>query len=230
MFKTIYQSFDSEILSIAIRLFMATLFGGMIGLDRGLKKRPAGLRTFALVCVGSSLAMITNEYLYYQYHYICDPARMAAQVISGIGFLGAGTIIVTGRQQVKGLTTAASLWATASMGIAIGAKFYWGAILSFIAIYIAITVLHIIDNKMYQKSKVMELYIETNTLKCIPKLIQYIRKKGYSISSFEKKEIISIDTEFVILLELNLKQKANHNDVITEIGLIEEINLIEEIR
>ena len=111
---------EFEIVAL-IKLLLATLCGGLVGLEREMKGRPAGLKTFSLVCVGATLAMITNEYIYVTLaHGSGDSARMAAQVISGIGFLGAGTIIVTGQSQVRGLTTAAALWVTASVGIAIG--------------------------------------------------------------------------------------------------------------
>lgn len=108
------QQFNS--VSIILRLVLATFLGALIGLERGSHGQPAGLRTFAIVCLGSCLAMITDEYLVTTYH-TGDPARLAAQVISGIGFLGVGTIIVTGKNYVKGLTTAASLWTTATLDI-----------------------------------------------------------------------------------------------------------------
>lgn len=99
-------------LSIIIRVFAAITVGGLIGLERGAKNRPAGLRTYMLVCVGACLIMLTNQYIY-QVTGAGDPMRLGAQVVSGIGFLGAGTIIVTKHNQIKGLTTAAGLWASA---------------------------------------------------------------------------------------------------------------------
>ena len=105
-------------LAIGLRIFSAVLLGGLMGLERGLKNRPAGMRTYMLVCVGACLIMLTNQYIFQMFG-SGDPVRMGAQVISGIGFLGAGTIIVTRRNQIKGLTTAAGLlalpWASASM-------------------------------------------------------------------------------------------------------------------
>ena len=92
-------------IAIAIRIAVAVILGGIIGLERGLKNRPAGLRTYMLVCVGACLIMVTNQYIY-QVFGTGDPVRMGAQVVSGIGFLGAGTIVVTKRNQIKGLTTA----------------------------------------------------------------------------------------------------------------------------
>ena len=101
-------------LSVALRIFVAFLLGGALGLERGLKQRPAGLHTHMLVCVGACMIMLTNQYIY-QVFDTGDPVRMGAQVVSGIGFLGAGTIMVTKHSQIRGLTTAAGLWATAAV-------------------------------------------------------------------------------------------------------------------
>ena len=110
-------------LAVALRILAAVIIGGFVGLERGMKNRPAGLRTYMLVCVGSCLIMLTNQYIY-QCYGTGDPVRMGAQVVSGIGFLGAGTIVVTRRNQIKGLTTAAGLWTAAGVGLALGIGFY----------------------------------------------------------------------------------------------------------
>lgn len=125
-----------------LRLFMAMVIGGIIGFEREIGNRPAGFRTHTLVCVGSTLVMLTSEYLFKEYSGIVnlDPARLGAQVISGIGFLGAGTILKLG-PRVRGLTTAASLWVVACLGLAIGAGFYWGAIVATIFVYITLILL-----------------------------------------------------------------------------------------
>src|SRR5690606_7604274 len=92
-------------ISTAFRILLAMIMGGILGLEREFKNRPAGFRTYMLVCIGSTMVMITNQYIYQTFEtFDVDPARMGAQVISGIGFLGAGTIIVTRRNQIKGLT------------------------------------------------------------------------------------------------------------------------------
>ena len=120
-------------LAVALRVFSAVIIGGLLGLERGMKNRPAGLRTYMLVCVGSCMIMLTNQYIFQVYE-TGDPVRMGAQVVSGIGFLGAGTIVVTRRNQIKGLTTAAGLWATAGLGLAIGIGFYEAALTGAVAI------------------------------------------------------------------------------------------------
>ena len=117
---------EMNIVSTCARLGLALLLGGILGVERGRKRRPAGLRTYMIVCMASALVMMTGEYLFTTLN-TGDPARMGAQVISGIGFLGAGTIIITSKQ-VKGLTTAAGLWASACLGLAVGAGYYAGAI------------------------------------------------------------------------------------------------------
>ena len=116
--------------SIILRLTLATICGGVLGAERGRKRRPAGLRTHILVCIGAAMVMITSQYMTDILRISTDASRMGAQVISGIGFLGAGTIMVVGKNEVKGLTTAAGLWACACMGLAIGIGFYEGAIIS----------------------------------------------------------------------------------------------------
>jgi putative Mg2+ transporter-C (MgtC) family protein len=123
------------IYEIIFKLALAGILGGLIGLERESLSRPAGLRTYTLVCVGSALAMIVSIDIYLQYYQTvnADPGRIAAQVISGIGFLGAGTIMREGAS-VQGLTTAAGLWVVACIGLAVGAGLYVPAIATTILI------------------------------------------------------------------------------------------------
>ena len=126
---------ELNIASICLRILLSLIIGGILGLERGKNNRPAGFRTYILVCLGSSIVMMTNQYVY-QIFGASDPTRMGAQVISGIGFLGAGTIMVTGRQQIKGITTAAGMWTSACCGLAIGTGFYEGAIVGGIIVFL----------------------------------------------------------------------------------------------
>ena len=109
--------------AVAIRLVIATIFGGLVGWERIIKHHSAGIKTHALVCLGSAAATSLNIYLALLPELSADVSRIPAGVVSGIGFLGAGTILVTGRQQIKGLSTAATLWVTSCMGMAIGAGY-----------------------------------------------------------------------------------------------------------
>lgn len=145
----------NNIVAIAFKIVLAMIAGGILGLEREFKNRPAGLRTFMLVSVGSTLVMLTNQYVCDTYsHLNIDPTRMGAQVISGIGFLGVGTIIVTRRNHVKGLTTAAGLWASACIGLAIGIGFYSGAIITCIGVLLTMRGMNNIDNIILSKESI----------------------------------------------------------------------------
>jgi len=158
--KDIYETLvELNIWSVCFRILLALIFGGCIGLERGYHGRAAGLRTHILVCLGATLAAMTGVYEVGVLGFAADPMRVAAQVISGIGFLGVGTIIVRNRSQVTGLTTAAGLWATGSIGIAIGIGFYIAAFLAFLIVFITITVLIHLEKKS-KKSDTNYCYVE----------------------------------------------------------------------
>lgn len=137
---------------VIVRLILSALLSGFIGVERQLHRRAAGLRTHILVCVGSTLIMLTSVYIFDIYKEIApvDPARIAAGVITGIGFLGAGTIIRYG-EEIRGLTTAASLWVVAAVGLAVGCGFYSAAIATTILVLMALLLLRRLENKILGK-------------------------------------------------------------------------------
>ncbi len=148
-----------EIANVLFRLFLAALCGAVIGSDRVVKGRPAGIKTHALVALGACVAMITGEFIVVQYGSSQDVARLAAQVISGIGFLGAGTIMVTGQQQVLGLTTAAGLWFAGTLGISVGGGYYEivaGAMLVWVFIFFALARL---DTSLSKRNLEFKIYL-----------------------------------------------------------------------
>ena len=128
---------EISILSVAVRMCLAVICGGIIGMEREYKRRPAGFRTHILICLGAAMTTMTSQFLYLYMHYFTDMARLGAQVVAGMGFIGAGTIIVTRRQRVKGLTTAAGLWTAAIVGLSLGGGFYEGGIFATILILLA---------------------------------------------------------------------------------------------
>lgn len=215
--------------SIMLRLLMAVLCGGIIGFERGRAGRPAGLRTHILVCLGSTLAILTNQYVFEVYG-VSDPTRLGAQVISGIGFLGAGTIIVTGRHQVKGLTTAAGLWATACMGLAIGIGFYKAAIFGCLLIFFSTVVLHRLDNFMLSKSKVLDIYIEFDKSASITAVLDTMKTSMVHIDAIEMvKPSYDTNASVAAIMTLRLKEKRIRLDVVAKICAIEGVNFAEEI-
>ena len=131
--------------SVAFRLILSTLCGGIVGMEREFKRRSAGFRTHILICLGAAMTTLTSEFWLVYMRYYLDAARLGAGVVAGMGFIGAGTIIVTRRQRVKGLTTAAGLWTIAIVGLAIGAGFYEGGLLTAGLILLNILVFLIVE-------------------------------------------------------------------------------------
>lgn len=132
---------DFNIWSVSLRILLSALIGGIIGSERGRHGRAAGLRTHILVSLGATMTTMLGFYVAHELGFNSDPLRMGSQVVSGIGFLGAGTIMVRNRLRVTGLTTAAGLWTTACIGLAIGIGFYLGAILAFLVVVITMSML-----------------------------------------------------------------------------------------
>ena len=191
-------------LEILGRLVLALMLGGIIGFERESENRPAGFRTHILVCMGAALVMITSEYIYRELipGRDVDLTRMGAQVISGIGFLGAGTIIREGFN-VKGLTTAASLWAVSCVGLAVGIGFIEGAVTATILIYITLIVLKKIEKHFSVKRQYKNIFIEieSNT-EIIFKLTDIFSRYQVLIRNIE---YITKETDNNIILKFNVK-------------------------
>ncbi len=221
---------EFNIVSVCVRLALATFLGGLIGIERGAHGQPAGLRTFALVCLGASIAMITDEYLVSVYS-TGDPARLAAQVISGIGFLGVGTIIVTGKNYVKGLTTAASLWTTACLGIAIGSGYIAGSLIAFFFIAIVMTVMTSLSHYVDEHNTKIKLYLEVDREDGIATVYNYVETNGYTVTSIEKQKRQSLQgKDAVLIIVINLNKRCSHAEFINGLNENDSIHYIEEIR
>ena len=152
---------ELNIVTAVVRLFLALLIGGIVGLERGKHGRAAGMRTHILVSIGAALTTMIGFYVRdYLGVTTSDPMRIGAQVISGIGFLGVGTIFIKGRFHITGLTTAAGLWATAAMGLALGAGFYEGALITFVLIFVTVTILHRLEYRITKRYNRFGIYME----------------------------------------------------------------------
>ncbi len=227
--------------SVALRLVLAMLSGGMIGMERGRKRRAAGFRTYMLVCLGAALTVLLSQYeaamlntrwadLAQEIGLRTDVSRFGAQVINGIGFLGAGTIIVTGRQQVKGLTTAAGLWASACMGIAIGAGFYECVAIAFILIFLCIRVLPIIDNFIQDNAMIMHLYVEFESLNQVGSLISKVKSLQVQISDVEiERGREKLSQRHSAVFTIRLHRRQTHTQILSSLSELDWIYLIEEI-
>ncbi len=224
-----------------LRLSVAMFCGGVIGLERGRKRRPAGFRTHMLVCIGAALAMLISQYLSMMvtthWHELVsfegqintDASRLGAQVINGIGFLGAGTIIVTGRQEVKGLTTAAGLWASACMGLAIGAGFVEGAFFGCVLISLTIIVFSRLERVIVSRTRNINLYVEFEHVDDLGKIISVIKAQDIRIFDVDVRKANEKRTTQSGVFSVRLPKRMPHTKIMTVLAGVEGIRTIEEL-
>ena len=216
--------------TIALRMALALLCGGIIGAEREIKRRPAGFRTHILICLGASMTTLTSQYMALELGYFTDLARLGAQVIAGVGFIGAGTIIVTKRQRVKGLTTAAGLWCSAIIGLALGGGFYEGGLMTTVLIMLAELVFSKWEYKLLNSAPEVNLYIEyrgKGTLEQVLKLIHECEIKLLDLEITRKPTAEEKTTCAIFALRLN--KKFSQTYIVEQFAKISGILLVEEM-
>ena len=222
-----------------VRLLLATICGGIIGIERGRKHRPAGFRTHMIVCIGAALTMVLSIYIadlmvnvwkLEESQIKIDLSRLGAQVINGIGFLGAGTIIVTGRQQIKGLTTAAGLWASACMGLAIGAGFYVGALVACLLIIMTVVLLTKLEAFILSRSRNVNMYIEFENLDDVALIVSTFKENDVKVFDVEISKQKSAQNSYPnAIFSLLLPKKKSHDNVLAIIAQLDTVRSIEEL-
>lgn len=212
---------------ICVRILVAIILGGIIGMERGMKNRPAGLRTYMLVSIGACVVMLINQYAY-QVYGVGDPVRLGAQVVSGIGFLGAGTIIVTSHNQIKGLTTAAGLWASACVGLAIGIGLYEVAVVGGLSIYVVLTVLHHWDFAMRSKTQIIDVYLELDQSISLGVFLRNCRDRDIVVSNIQKEHDSGYSDEvFAFIATFKGKQRMKQDELVRSLRKLEGVKYIE---
>ena len=221
---------DMTFWAILARLTLAVVCGGLIGAEREIKRRPAGFRTHILICLGSAITTLTSQYMLFQ-HLFNDIARLGAQVISGIGFVGAGTIIVTRDKRVKGLTTAAGLWAAAIIGLTCGAGYVECAIFATAMVLVAELLLIKIEYRFAGKINDVNLYVEYAHAEVIENILRAIRDKGIKLGGIEINRIAGKDDEhhYCAVITMRANKKQMDEDVIKELNGIEDVLTVEEL-
>ncbi len=212
------MTISNEIIEITIRIILSAILGGIIGIERESVNRPAGFRTHILVALGSTIVMLTNIYLVTIVHTTnVAPGRFGAAVISGIGFLGAGTIIKEG-SSVKGLTTAASLWATACIGVTLGAGMYIVSLLSTFIVFITLELFPKFEEKMF-KYKISSLHIEAKNKAVLENITTILDKHNVTTLSFyiqHDEDKIIVNYKIKYLKKLDFK-KISHDLLLKDI-------------
>jgi putative Mg2+ transporter-C (MgtC) family protein len=190
-------------IELILRLLLATALGGFIGYEREHTNRPAGFRTHILVCVGAALVMMTSQYLAYKFSAdSVDLSRLGAQVISGIGFLGAGTIIRDGFN-VRGLTTAASLWAVSCVGIAVGSGFYAGAVAATVFIFLTLITLKKAERRFSRRNRYRTFIVEADNVNgLVGQVSSYLEGQKVEIKNIQLYKSKDNDQMIKLLVKL----------------------------
>lgn len=213
---------------MVLRMVLATILSGIIGLERSSKNRPAGLRTHILVCIAAAIASMTGHFLYLNLHLPTDISRMGAQVISGLGFLGAGTIIVTSKHTIKGLTTAASLWATGIVGLAIGAGFYEGGIIASILILV---IQHLFINFGYNIRYLPEFSVSLSYdhRKALDSILRYCKDSGCAITDLQVTSEENVRPRYQAVISLRPNRTVDRDKILDHIRASEDIKHVKAI-
>ena len=218
-------------LSIMVRILLAALIGCLIGLERERGNRPAGFRTYTLVSVGACLVMMTNQYMFLNIsNGSGDPARLGAQVISGVGFLGAGTILVTRDNQVRGLTTAAALWTSACVGLALGIGFYVGALAVGSLLIIVMILLRPLNNGLQRKNGFMRMYAHFNDSDNIDGFLRECTAQKVAVSDMQP--LMQKDPDkggIVVLIEMKHVPETDHETLVCAFSTLPGVRYIEEL-
>ncbi len=216
-------------LSITVRLVLAVLCGGIIGIERERKRRPAGFRTHILICLGAAMATLTSQYLVLEVGLYTDLARLGAQVIAGIGFIGAGTIIITKRRQVKGLTTAAGLWTAAVVGLCCGAGYFEGAVVTTAVVILAELVFARLEYIIISHARSINLYVEYTESGKLGKIVDTIKQNGAYILDLEITKNSAEGKNPCATFSLQTPRKISQQALMTKIAKLEGIVSVEEL-
>ena len=221
---------DVTLVSVTLRMMLAFFCGGAIGIEREFKRRPAGFRTHILICLGAAMTTLTSQYLFLVMHYYTDMARLGAQVVAGIGFIGAGTIIVTRHQRVKGLTTAAGLWAAAVIGLAIGAGFYEGGIFATLLILLAELFFSRLEYQILSRAPEVNFFMEYREKAALDRVLQLYQQRRVKVLGMEITRADGSERHNACaIFSLRLNRSCPADELLDRIHKTEGVLSVEEI-
>jgi len=216
--------------AMVLRIILAVLCGGAIGMEREYKRRPAGFRTHILICLGAALTTLTSQFLYFNLGYYTDIGRLGAQVVAGVGFIGAGTIIVTRRQRVKGLTTAAGLWTAAIVGLALGAGFYEGGLVATALVLFNELVFAKLEYRVLYRTPEINLYMEYRDKDSLETALQMFRSHEIKVVNMEITRAVGGEGHNACaLFSLRLNKKFGAERLLAQLQQTDGILLVEEL-
>lgn len=216
-------------LSVVLRMLLAFLCGGVIGLEREYKHRPAGFRTHILICLGAAMTTLTSQYLYLTMQMYTDVARLGAQVIAGIGFIGAGTIVVTRQRRVKGLTTAAGMWTSAIIGLACGAGYVECAIFATLLVMAAEMLLIRLEYRVASGAREMNIYVEYTEADRMTEILQGLREEKVRITNLEISRRVEGDRRYSAVVSLGNLRGIPAERLLSRLEAMDDVLLVEEM-
>ncbi len=224
-FYSVLYSHPLSVWTVAFRILVITLCSGAIGFERGYRGRAAGLRTHILVGIGAAVTALTGIYAVDNLHFAeADPLRISAQVISGIGFLGVGTILIRGKSTVTGLTTAAGLWMTATIGIAVGMGFYSVALICTAVAFIAFAFLTKFERSGKYARSSMKVYVECTDITRLNELMDTLTSPEYGLREIEITPARSgIANHIGIEATVLLRKKMVRKDQVKKIAQLDTV-------
>lgn len=215
--------------SILARIILAAFLGALVGIDRGVTRRGGGSKTNMTVCLGATLVTLTDLYVQQLYPGTADLTRMSAQVISGVGFLGVGTIITSGHK-VKGLSSAASIWTCACIGIATGLGFIIGSVAITVILLIGLHLLPHIEEVYYKHTNYLPLYIEVENGKAITEVLHKVKNDGCVVDTYEVEKPKAKGQYYTLIISLHKpKGFASSDDYMEELREMKGIVYVDEM-
>ena len=218
-----------DTLSIIVRLVLAVICGGIIGIERERKRRPAGFRTHILICLGAAITTLTSQFIVFELGLYTDLSRLGAQVIAGIGFIGAGTIIVTRNRQVKGLTTAAGLWVTAIVGLCCGAGFFEAVIITTVIVLLAELVFSKLEYFIISHSRTSNIYVEYTRNENLGKIIDTIKQTGAYIIELEISKSPTAQKNSAVTFSIKSSRNVSCRSLMTLVSKVDGVVTVEEL-
>ncbi|MDE7321930.1 MAG: MgtC/SapB family protein [Lachnospiraceae bacterium] len=226
MFTTHFSDWTWK--AVIVRIVFSLVIGVVIGIDRGVKRRGGGARTMITVCLGATMVMLMEQYLEELYPERLDISRIAAQVISGVGFLGAGSILVSGHQ-IKGLTSAASIWTCACIGLAVGIGFLDGAVILTVVWLAGVHLIPLIEDKVYKYSRYLTLYIEVEDGKAITSISRHLKETNCFVDSFYVDKPKAKGQHFQVVATFRIPRKMSRDAYLRTLQELKGVESVSEI-
>lgn len=223
MFPALNFLRQPDLLGMTIRVLLALVCGGAIGIERTGKRRPAGFRTHILICLGAAMTTATSQYLYITMHYPISVSRMGAQVIAGVSFIGAGAIMMTKWQRVRGLTTAAGLWVVAIVGLCCGTAFYEGAVYATVLVLIAEVFFSKLEYRLLRETKEVTVYAEYAKPSCLEDIVSRCHTLGVKVVDLEVTKKSDASGNSCAVLSLLSRQGAGKEEILQELAGVDGV-------